>query len=434
MHRVDVTPEALHLRGALRRRTLYFEELAAVSAEADRLRLALHDGEAVTIRLADGEAGRLAAEVGAVLAPADVAADVPALRATVEAQAARRGFAAAPFVEGLLRSAAALGASDLHAQPDLAGGHALTLRVDGVVHALGTLERGRALRVIGRLKILAGVQVHRDDVPQEGRAPLPGGSGGFVRLGFAPGVGGEAVTIRLFDRLKGEARLAALGFSAGVQAGLDALLGAPHGVLLFAGPSASGKTTTLYTALRALLARAEGSRRALTVEDPVEYRLPGVVQLEPDPGRGLAGADLLRAALRQDADVLVVGEARDAESVALMLRAGLTGHLVLGTVHAGNAAEAWARLQELGAEPAVLGRAVRGILAQRLVRRRCCPAGCPACDHTGYRGRIALGELRTPDDAWLAGAPRDDALRADAARLLAAGLTDAAEVERVLGR
>ncbi|MEZ4471289.1 MAG: ATPase, T2SS/T4P/T4SS family [bacterium] len=253
-------------------------------------------------------------------------------------------------------------------------------------------------------------------------------------VGLRPGVGGEAVTIRLFDRLEGEARLDERQFSPGLQAELARVLASPHGVLLFAGPSASGKTTTLYTALRMLLASAGGTRRALTVEDPVEYRLAGVVQLEPDPHRGVTGAELLRAALRQDADILVVGEARDAESVALMLRAGLTGHLVLGTVHAGNAAEAWARLAELGAEPAVLGRAVRGILAQRLLRRRCCAAGCPACGGTGHRGRTAVAELRVPDASWQAGAPADDGLRADAARLVAAGVVDAAEVERVLGR
>jgi general secretion pathway protein E len=423
MARVSLQAEGLRWGGRLRPRVVYYEELRAVRAVDGRLSLDLHDGRVLRVKTPDAET--LAAAVHAVIAPLEVApATLEALRAALSTWAASAGFTAAPVVDGLLRGAAALGASDLHIQPDASGAHLISLRLDGALHPVSALPAERGRRVVARFKVLAGLQSHRQDIPQEGRAPL---DEGWVRLGLTPAVGGEALTVRLFDRLKGEATLGELGFDPDTLAAFRGLLAEPHGVVLLAGSSASGKTTTLYTALRHLLAEAGGTLRALTVEDPVEFALAGVTQLEADPARGLDGDALLRSALRQDADVLVVGEVRSAETAALLLRAGLTGHRVLGTIHAGSAEEAILRLREQGVPEALLGAALRGVLYQRLLRRRCCPAGCADCHGTGYRGRFAVGEVLTQGGD----APVPALRRGRAA--VAAGMTDAAELRRAFG-
>ncbi len=437
MARVALDAQAVRVRRSLgREQVLYYEELAGAAAEDRHLCLTLTDGSALRVAVGAGEAKSLAAQVEAVVgATAPVPEALDPLREALRIRQAPAGFAAAPYVDLLLGSATALGASDLHLLPN-GDAHHVSIRLDGMLHDLDRLPAARAARVVGRLKVVSGTMAHRRDVPQEGRAEV---YDGWVRLSFAPAVGGEAVTVRLFDQLKGAAALDDLGFDARLRAGLSSLLAAPSGVLLVAGPSASGKTTTMYTALRHLL--AGGSLRAVTVEDPVEYRVPGVVQLEARDD--LRGAALLRAALRHDADVLVVGEARDPESVELMLRAGLTGHRVLATVHAGSAPEALVRLAEAGAPPTLLGTAVTGVLAQRLLRRRCCAAGCPSCHGTGYAGRVAVGEVLRMDDsvrgalgldvAAIAAAAQVRPMRAAATDLAEMGVTDAAEVARVLG-
>jgi general secretion pathway protein E len=437
MSRLTLTPDAVRVRGALgRTRTLYYEDLRGARAEGGRVVLVRRGGEPVSVPAPDAAAA--VATLNAILEGPPATADLPGLRAAVQAWDALPGFLAAPFVDHVLRAAAQLGASDLHLQPSAGGEAGLSVRLDGVLQPVGRLPGARARRVVGRLKVMAGAQAHRDDVPQEGRAAL---DAGWVRLSFAPTVGGEAVTARLFDRLKGEATLEELGFDPATLADLRALLARPSGALLFAGPSASGKTTTLYTALRTLLAESGGTLRAVSVEDPVEYALPGVVQLEVDAGRRQDGGALLTAALRHDADVLVVGELRARDSVEVMLRAGLTGHRVLSTVHAGTPAEALARLLERGADPGLVGTAVAGVLAQRLVRRRCaCADGCPACQHTRYRGRVAVGVLQPMTDALRAAlhhaGPDARALTdptTPTLRARAAPLTDPAELTRVFG-
>jgi general secretion pathway protein E len=437
MARVSLTSEGVQITQRLRTRTLYWASVQGARGAGAQLRLTLHDGPERRVQVAD--AVGLAAQIEAVVVAPPAAETLADLREGLAAFVARVGFAAAPLASYLLHSAAALNASDLHLEPDATGAATISLRIDGVVHRVGPMMATRARRLVGRLKVLAGVQVHRTDLPQDGRAPL---AAGWVRLGFVPAFESEAVTARLFDRLKGEADVSNLGFSAAQISTLDALLAAPQGVLLFAGPSASGKTTTLYTALRRLLASAGGTLRALTIEDPVEYALPGVTQLEVGPRAD--GDTLLRSALRQDADVLVVGEVRAAQTVDLLLRAGITGHRVLSTVHAGGAAEALLRLMERGASAELVGTAVRGVIAQRLVRRRCCSTGCARCNHTGYRGRVAVVEMLQMTDAVRgalglnAGALRAAAGLATARALgeavAQAGLTDAAEVDRVFGR
>lgn len=433
MPRLSLDAEGLALSG-WRARRWYYEDLRAARARDGALLLTRFDGREERIRLGVGEASEAADALSRILdAPPE--ADTPArLAERLAVWLEAPGFATVPLVDWLLRSAVACGASDLHLSPERAGATRLTMRIDGVLRHLADLARPRAQRVINRLKALAGLKLHRDDIPQEGRADL---GEGHVRLGFTPGIAGEAVTIRLFDRLKGAARLGDLGFAAEAQATLAAWLRAPRGAVLFAGPSASGKTTTAYTALRARLAAAEGTLRAVTVEDPVEYRLADVVQLEADPGRGLTGPALLRAALRHDADVLMVGEVRDAESAALLVQAGMTGHLALGTIHAGDAAEAVVRLLNFGVSATDLVSVVRGIVGQRLVRLPCCAAGCARCGGTRYRGRRAVAELLAIDAIRQAITADHAALRAAAGlaplATAADGITDAAEIERVFG-
>lgn len=427
---LELSASGLQIRRPLRRaRRLYYEDIESVEAQEGGARLTLHQGRALKVKAAPEVVVALQAILTPALGPLEHIDD---LRARIQARLALPGFSARPFVEELLHGGVALNASDLHLQPNLHGGHGLSIRVDGALSQLTSTSPDQASRIIGRLKAMARAQVHRADQPQEGRVEL---AGGWARLSFTPSIAGEAVTARLFDRLKGEAELDGLGFEPGLTRRLDGLLRQPRGLLLFSGPSGSGKTTTLYTALRRRV--AEGHIRALTVEDPVEYRLDGVVQLE---ARGAtSGPDLLRAALRHDADLLVVGEAREADSVSLMLKAALTGHLVLATVHAGGPAEALSRLLSLGAPPELLSEVLLGALNQRLLRLRCCESGCARCDGAGYRGRRAVGALLEADDGLKATLRRGELLSdgpdlLNAARtLVSEGRTDAAELARVFG-
>ncbi|MBU0554099.1 Flp pilus assembly complex ATPase component TadA [Myxococcota bacterium] len=428
---LQLTPTAVLIPRRLRRPLrLHYEDIAAVAREGERLRLIRHAAPPLTSRACAEDMAALEAILAVDLGPLE---DIEGLRAGLEGRLRLPGFAARPFVEALLRASVALNISDLHLQPDLEGRWRLSARLDGLLRPLMALPSHPAQRVIGRLKAMAAVQIHRVDKPQEGRAAL---GEGWIRLSFTPTVAGEAVTLRLFDRLKGQAQLASLGFGSALTARLERLSQRPRGLLLLSGPSGSGKTTTLYTLLRRRV--AEAGLRALTVEDPVEYRLEGVVQME---ARGEATQpDLLKAALRHDADLLVVGEAREAASVSLMLKAALTGHLVFATVHAGSPEEALRRLLSLGAPPDLLADVLLAVLNQRLLRQRCCPAGCPRCGGVGYLGRRAIGALLEADarlrealragEAW----PESADLLNEAQARVAAGETDAAEVARVLGQ
>lgn len=432
MRRLSIDAEGVALHG-WRTKRWFYEDLRAARVGEGALLLTRHDGTEERVRLRAGEVDDAAEALSRILDAPPLAESPAQLAERLTRWLAEPGFATVPLVDWLLRSAVASGASDLHLSATADDTAAVTLRVDGVLRPIATLTRPRAQRVINRLKALAGLKLHRDDIPQEGRADL---GEGHVRLGFTPGVGGEAVTVRLFDRLKGRASLDALGFDAAARETLATWTRAPRGAVLFAGPSASGKTTTAYTALRTRLAEAGGTLRAVTVEDPVEYRLPDVVQLEADPGRGLTGPTLLRAALRHDADVLMVGEVRDAESAALLIQAGMTGHLALGTIHAGDAAEAIVRLLNFGVSPTDVASVLRGVVGQRLVRRPCCATGCAACGQTRYRGRTAVAELLAVDA--IADLTADHATLRAAADLAplataAEGVTDAAEIARVFG-
>ena len=344
---------------------------------------------------------------------------------------------AVSLVERLLADARARGASDLHLDPTEEGVE-VTVRRDGVLEHVETLPADLGPQVVGRLKALAELLAYRTDVPQEGRI----GRGAEVRVATFPTVLGERVTVR-FDAPDAEpGRLDALGLPDEVRTALARALAEPEGVILLTGPSGSGKTTTLYAALRELVA-AKPRRSLFTVEDPVERRVKGVVQTQVNPVAGLTFARALRSLLRQDPNVILVGEIRDRETAAIALEAGLTGHLVLSTVHAGTASQVFARLLELGVEPFVATTAVRGVLAQRLLRRVCDE------DASGYRGRVVAAEwlpmaaglrrtiLARGDGEALERAARAAGcagLREAAAALVKQGITDESEVERVLGR
>jgi general secretion pathway protein E len=305
---------------------------------------------------------------------------------------------AVTLVDRLLKNADELGVSDLHLDP-FEDGVRVRVRRDGVLDELETLPSAVRDHLVGRFKALADLLVYRSDVPQEGRIPgLRSGIGSDLRVATYPTVFGERVAVRFDAKEAGPRRLADLGFEETVRASLEDAIAQPDGVVLVTGPSGSGKTTTLYACLRQLV---QGSRQRsiVSVEDPIERRVAGVTQTEVDPVAGLDFARALRSLLRQDPEVLLIGEIRDRETAKIGLEAGLTGHLVLSTVHAGTAPLVFARLLEMGVEPFVLTTAVRGVLAQRLVRKICTQPGCqdyaarcPRCRGTGYHGRIPLAE------------------------------------------
>jgi type II secretory ATPase GspE/PulE/Tfp pilus assembly ATPase PilB-like protein len=337
----------------------------------------------------------------------------------------------------LLQDATSAGVSDVHLNPT-ADGLEVLYRRDGVLHPQGLIERSRAERMIGKVKVLAGMLTYRRDVPQDGQIPAADAGGrSDVRVSLFPTVHGEKAVLRFFLHDEDQFDLDRLGYPPGVAAGLRAAARKPDGVLLLTGPSGSGKTTTIYALLREIARPAAGLRRnVVTIEDPVEHAIPGVTQTQINPAVGLTFAAALRSLLRQDPQVILVGEIRDRETAHVAMEAGLTGHLVISTIHSGTAAGVAVRLLEMGVEPHVMTASLSCILAQRLARRARGP------------GRLVLSELLVMDDELrkvLAASPTrarfEEAARArgmtplheDAARLVREGEVSADEVARVLG-
>ncbi len=360
--------------------------------------------------------------------------------------------ASAPaVVERLLALAGESGASDLHLDPTEAGIE-IKLRRDGVLTLQEVLPAEIGTQLVGRLKALASLLAYRTDVPQEGRIPAErSGIRKEVRVATYPTLLGERVAIRLDAPHGASQSLDGLGLAPDVRQSLERAVDQPSGVLLVTGPSGSGKTTTLYSCLRYLTSKQHG-RSIMTVEDPIERRIPGAVQTEVNSAAGLTFARALRSLLRQDPEVLLVGEIRDRETASIALEAGLTGHLVASTIHAGTAPQVFTRLLEMLIEPFVLTTAVRGVLAQRLLRRCCtaaaCAPECPSCHGSGYAGRTLVAEwlpmtaplrkavLARGDGEALAAAAKESeylTLREQAQRLVAQQITNDEEVERVLG-
>jgi type II secretory ATPase GspE/PulE/Tfp pilus assembly ATPase PilB-like protein len=375
---------------------------------------------------------------------------------------------AARFVDALLDASRQHNASDVHLQPAPAGLE-LRWRIDGVLLSLGTISPGVTSHVVTRLKVLADLLTYRTDVPQEGRirAASPGAE---VRVSTFPTLDGERAVIRLFDNQLARRSLEKLGLPEETLSSLKRLLGATSGAILVTGPAGSGKTTTIYACLEELVGSRPTARSIVTVEDPIEMAIPGVAQSQVSDHAGFDLATALRGVLRQDPEVIMIGEIRDASTAEAALQAALTGQLILSSFHAGSAVEAISRLLEMGIEPYVLRSGLQAILFQRLVRRLCDCAhwsqgnderlglevdrarvavGCDACAGTGYSGRAPLTEMLIFDDGPLAEAVLARADKATLERLAShaglvdrwsraaaaveAGITSPAEVRRVLG-
>ncbi|MER1967081.1 type II secretion system ATPase GspE [Castellaniella sp. GW247-6E4] len=331
-------------------------------------------------------------------------------------------------------------------------------RVDGTLRDIVSPRRALHNALVSRIKIMASLDIAEKRMPQDGRIALRvGGRSIDVRVSTLPTGHGERVVLRLLDKEAGRLQLERLGMAPGILRGLDSLIHLPHGIVLVTGPTGSGKTTTLYAALGRLDA---ATTNILTVEDPIEYDLPGIGQTQINARIELSFASALRAILRQDPDVIMVGEIRDLETAEIAVQASLTGHLVLATLHTNDAVSAVTRLIDMGVEPFLLASTLRGVLAQRLVRKLCehCktpqaddtaawnPGGCAACGHTGYRGRTGVHELFVLDDALrglihsgggeqaLRDAARSEGMRSlyeDAQRWVAQAVTSLEEIMRV---
>jgi type IV pilus assembly protein PilB len=433
--------------------------VASAAAVESALGVAYHAGvvDAVLTRLTplstQPEAGAPAEEPKDTLERASDAAPIVALVDLIIAQAVQQR------------------ASDVHIEP-VGGTMRVRARVDGVLREVMTLPPNSRGAIVSRIKVMAGLDISVKRRPQDGRGAVRMHERELaLRVSTLPTHTGEKVVLRVLDSSNAGQRLDQLDMAPRLRTRFGRLLVRSHGVLLVTGPTGSGKTTTLYAAMAAL---DRERHNVITLEDPVEYRLPGLTQVQVQRKAGLGFAAALRAVLRQDPDVIMVGELRDRETVEIALAAALTGHLVLSTLHTNDAASAPARLWEMGAPPYLVAGGLVGVLAQRLARRLCvhCRAqhtatrdelerlglpprelrvfaavGCDRCDGTGFRGRIGVYELlvvtprmrerilrRAPADtlAEIARAEGTSPLAADAWAKVRAGLTTLPEVAPLL--
>jgi general secretion pathway protein E len=320
------------------------------------------------------------------------------------------------LINALLQEAIREDASDIHIET-FERSLVVRLRVDGVLREVLTPRRELAPLLVSRIKVMARLDIAEKRVPQDGRISLRlGGRDVDVRVSTMPSSNGERVVLRLLDKQAGRLQLSSLGMGETEHKLMLDLIHKPHGIILVTGPTGSGKTTTLYASLTDL---NDSSRNILTVEDPIEYQLEGIGQTQVNSKVDMTFARGLRAILRQDPDVVMVGEIRDLETAEIAVQASLTGHLVLSTLHTNSAVGAVTRLQDMGIEPFLLSSSLLGVLAQRLVRVLCdgCkeghpasdsekqlmglsddatvyrPVGCSACNAHGYRGRTGIYEL-----------------------------------------
>src|SRR3954470_3924224 len=287
-------------------------------------------------------------------------------------------------------------ASDIHIEPEEQS-IVVRHRVDGVIKVARRLPRAIAPALASRIKIISGLDIADRLRPQDGRARVAvNGVPVDLRVSSLPASHGEKIVIRVLDGRTAVRTLDAIGFATDELTRIERLLQSREGLLLVTGPTGSGKTTTLYAALRLLKQRGVN---IVTVEDPIEYRLPGIVQVQVNERAGLTFAVALRSIMRQDPDVLLIGEIRDRETAEIAIQASLTGHLVLSTLHTNDAASAVTRLIDIGVASYKIATAVKGVLAQRLVRRRCPSCAdrptdrCAACGGTGFHGRLAIVEV-----------------------------------------
>ena len=352
------------------------------------------------------------------------------------------------MLNALLTQAARDGASDIHIEP-YERSSSVRFRVDGTLREVVRPNRALHGALISRLKIMAELDIAEKRLPQDGRISLRIGTRAVdVRVSTLPSAHGERAVLRLLDKSESKLTLEAVGMQGHVLRQFDDLIHRPHGIVLVTGPTGSGKTTTLYAGLQRLDA---AHNNIMTVEDPIEYELPGVGQTQVNAKIDMTFAKALRALLRQDPDVIMIGEIRDFETAQIAIQASLTGHLVLATLHTNDSASAVTRLIDMGVEPFLLSSSLLGVLAQRLVRKTCTQcqgAGCERCGNTGYQGRTGVFEMLVVDDAMralihqqaaearmreLALANGMTLMRDDGERLVREGITTAEEVVRVTG-
>jgi len=447
-----------------RERVLHVSDGTSRTALAEVLRLHAVDRieretpAALQTRIAQaysGGQGSAASVVGEVESAVDLSRMMQELPAVEDLLEASNDAPIIRMLNALLTQAAKDGASDIHIEP-YERSSSVRFRVDGTLREVVQPNKALHAALISRLKIMAELDISEKRLPQDGRISLRiGGRAIDVRVSTLPSAHGERAVLRLLDKGEQKFSLESLGMDGEVLEQFNRLVQQPHGIVLVTGPTGSGKTTTLYASLTRLDTRTSN---VLTVEDPVEYELPGIGQTQVNPKIDLTFAKALRAILRQDPDVVMIGEIRDFETAQIAIQASLTGHLVLATVHTNDAPSTINRLIDMGVEPFLLSSSLLGVLAQRLVRKLCeyCkreddqhrwhPVGCEHCVNSGYKGRTGVYELLVVDEAIQAlihGRASEQevikaavangmrSMREDGERLVAEGVTSLEEVVRV---
>lgn len=315
------------------------------------------------------------------------------------------------LVNGILMEAIRDRATDIHFEPG-ENNVAVRYRIDGVLHDMHELTKGHQSPVTSRIKVMAKMDIAERFVPQDGRIGITLGDRAVdIRVSSLPTQHGERIVMRLLDKTRGLLTLEDLGMASEEKGRIDKLIKNPHGMILLTGPTGSGKSTTLYAILRAL---SKPEVNIITVEDPIEYDVPGIGQVQVNDKAGITFASALRSILRQDPDIIMIGEMRDFDTVHIGVQSSLTGHLVLSTLHTNDSVSAVARLLDMGVEPYLIAGSLLGVVAQRLVRRICprCRRsvsahpviqkygidtvyygeGCDHCNYTGFKGRLGLYE------------------------------------------
>ncbi len=389
-------------------------KLQAIDSESFQRKLTL------AYQRTQNEAAQMAEDIGADVDLARLVDEIPDLGDLMDAE---DDAPIIRLINAVLSQAVKDQASDIHIET-FEDRLSVRYRIDGVLQEILSPKRLLAPLLVSRLKVMAKLDIAEKRIPQDGRISIRiAGHAVDIRMSTMPSAHGERVVLRLLDKQAGQLELAQLNMNEQVDKAYRQSLARPHGIILVTGPTGSGKTTTLYAGLSSI---NQSSRNILTIEDPIEYMLPGVGQTQVNTKVDMTFARGLRAILRQDPDVVMVGEIRDIETAEIAVQASLTGHLVMSTLHTNTAIGAVTRLQDMGVEPFLLSSSLLGVMAQRLVRLLCLECreayrpnpvecqllqlndasnavlyravGCPSCNQTGYRGRTGIYELIEIDE------------------------------------
>lgn len=441
------------LRGLFRNRLYEFEDIVKVENGNNVIKLTLIDGSSHKLRFGSKE---LASQASIRI---EQAISRPGLNdedrisplnldSALKDRLHSSGARAARTLDLLIHQGILNNASDLHLEPE---GKTLVAkyRLDGNLYDVATIESPLAQKVMVKLKVDAGLVVFRNDIPQEGRLTVSARETDYdVRVSVMPTVRGEKAVLRIFGR--GSMDLEELGFSRKLATSLKAALAGPEGLIAVTGPAGSGKSTSILACLKHIKEMVNPSSSIISIEDPVECKIEGVTQIEVKEDRGLTFEAVFRSTLRMDPNIIAIGEIRDPATATMALRASLSGHLVLTTVHAAKAAVVPLRLLEMGVEPYLVASSLTAILSQRLVRKvcsRCNGKKCEYCLETGFSGRVAVGEFLSLDeklkDAILAKSPQNELLKLaeysqgfvnfdeELEKLVKTGITTAEEAEKI---